>query len=309
MGLTGIRHLFEYHTIQSLVRDHHYTIAESCRALHVHRSAYYKWLHRQKSPTQRENERILAGIYRIYLQSRGLYGASRLADEYNARHGTHYSDKRIRRLARYAGLYSLIYLARHDPAQRARIAKLRRVDDLIRHDFTAQAPNQKWLTDITEMAYGDGSHKLYLSAILDLAARDIVAYSTSPRPSALLVHNTLDHAIARHPNARPILHSDHGVQYTSLGYTRKLSRHGIRQSMSRLGKCDDNAPIEGFWGTLKTELYHQDHFPDYESLATAIDHYIDFYNNRRRQRALDRLPPAAYRRRLTDPTQHPPNIR
>lgn len=313
MGLSGIRHLFEYHTIHSLVRDHHFTVAESCRALQVHRSAYYKWLHRQKSQTQRENERILAGLCKIYFQSHGLYGARRLADEYNVRYGTHYSDGRIRRLCRFAGLYSLIYLARTDPARHADLRRLRHVDDLIAHDFSAQAPNQKWLTDVTEMAYGSDGKKLYLSAILDLAARDIVAYHISPRNNNLLVHTTLDHAIARYPNARPILHSDHGVQYTSLGFARKLRAHGIIQSMSRVGKCQDNSPIEGFWGTLKAEMYHQAHFSDYESLARAIHQYIDFYNNRRRQRALDRLPPAVYRRRLappmllTDPAQHPPN--
>ena len=147
------------------------------------------------------------------------------------------------------------------------------------------------------MAYGDGK-KLYLSAILDLKANDVVAYAMGRSNNNHLVFTTLDLALEKYPDAHPLIHSDRGFQYTSKSFRLKLEAAGMVQSMSRKGKCIDNGPMEGFWGILKAEMYHLNTFDDYESLESAIEEFIYYYNNKRRQRRLDRLPPLEYRRRL-----------
>ena len=166
--------------------------------------------------------------------------------------------------------------------------------NILARDFGAQAPNEKWLTDVTELEYASGQ-KLYLSAILDLKANDIVAFNISPSNNNNLVFTTFDRAIEKYPDAHPLVHSDRGFQYTNLKFKIKLRKQGMLQSMSRAGMCVDNAPMEAFWGTLKSEMYHLDQFDDYDTLAQAICDYIHFYNTRRRQRCLDKLPPLAYR--------------
>lgn len=131
--------------------------------------------------------------------------------------------------------------------------------------------------------------------ILDLKANDIVAFNISPSNNNNLVFTTFDRAIEKYPDAHPLVHSDRGFQYTNLKFKIKLRKQGMLQSMSRAGMCVDNAPMEAFWGTLKSEMYHLDQFDDYDTLAQAICDYIHFYNTRRRQRRLDKLPPLAYR--------------
>lgn len=126
-------------------------------------------------------------------------------------------------------------------------------------------------------------------------ANDIVAFNISPSNNNNLVFTTFDRAIEKYPDAHPLVHSDRGFQYTNLKFKIKLRKQGMLQSMSRAGMCVDNAPMEAFWGTLKSEMYHLDQFDDYDTLAQAICDYIHFYNTRRRQRRLDKLPPLAYR--------------
>ena len=145
--------------------------------------------------------------------------------------------------------------------------------------------NEKWVTDITEFKYGSGS-KAYLSAVLDLYGRNIVAFSLSRRNNTPLVLDTFEQAFQKYPDAKPLLHSDRGVQYTSRSFRKEMKRAGVCQSMSRVGRCLDNAPMEGFWGILKTEMYYLYHFEDYETLRKAICAYIDFYNNDRYQKKL-----------------------
>ena len=122
-------------------------------------------------------------------------------------------------------------------------------------DFYADAPNKKWVTDVTEFKVPGENKKLYLSAILDLYDRYPVAYVIGPRNDNKLVFRTFDKALAANPEAKPLFHSDRGFQYTSKVFQRKLMEHKMEQSMSRVGHCIDNGPIEGFWGIIKTEMY------------------------------------------------------
>lgn len=132
---------------------------------------------------------------------------------------------------------------------------------------------------------------MYLSAILDLYDRRIVAYVVRDKNNNALVFDTFDKAIENNPDAHPLCHSDRGFQYTNRIFHNKLENAGMTQSMSRVAKCIDNGPMEGFWGILKRESYYGKRFSDKESLVTMIDEYIEYYNNKRLQRNLGILTP------------------
>ena len=129
-------------------------------------------------------------------------------------------------------------------------------------------------------------HKVYLSAILDLYDRRIVSYVIRDKNNNALVFDTVDNALLRNPGAQPLFHSDRGFQYTNRTFHTKLVNAGIIQSMSRVAKCIDNGPMEGFWGILKRERYYGKRFTDRDTLEKMIEDYIDYYNNKRLQRNL-----------------------
>lgn len=160
-------------------------------------------------------------------------------------------------------------------------------------EFHADAPNEKWLTDVTEFKWYEGKevHKIYLSAILDLYDRRIVSFVIGDHNNNPLVFDTFDKALEHNPNAHPIFHSDRGFQYTSKVFHQKLVDAGMIQSMSRVAKCIDNGPMEGFWGIIKREKYYGSRFESKESLIEMIETYIDYYNTKRLQRNLGVLTP------------------
>lgn len=133
--------------------------------------------------------------------------------------------------------------------------------------------------------------KVYLSAILDLYDRRIVSYVIRDKNNNALVFDTVDNALLRNPGAQPLFHSDRGFQYTNRIFHTKLINAGITQSMSRVAKCIDNGPMEGFWGILKRERYYGKRFTDRGPLVKMIEDYIDYYNNKRLQRNLGILTP------------------
>jgi len=170
-------------------------------------------------------------------------------------------------------------------------------ENILNRDFTAENLNEEWLSDVTEMRFGV-HEKLYLSAILDLKDKSIVSYAIGRRNNNKLVFDTFDMAVSKYPDARPLFHSDRGFQYTTGPFKTKLDQAGMTQSMSRVGCCIDNGPMEGFWGTLKCEMYYLNSFKDYDSLVAAIEDYIHFYNYERRQTKLNKLAPMTYRQLL-----------
>lgn len=135
------------------------------------------------------------------------------------------------------------------------------------------------------------AHKVYLSAILDLYDRRIVAAVIRDANDCALVYETLDKAVTDNPDAHPLFHSDRGFQYTTQVFRDKLAAAGMTQSMSRVGKCIDNGPMEGFWGILKRERYYGRRFTSREELVWMIEDYIAYYNSRRLQRGLGVLAP------------------
>lgn len=168
-------------------------------------------------------------------------------------------------------------------------------ENILNRDFSSNRPNEKWLSDVTEFKVIGNKQKLYLSAILDLYDNSIVSYVLSCHNNNKLVFDTFDKAIKMYPDAKPIFHSDRGYQYTSRIFKFKLDEQGIIQSMSRVGKCIDNGPMESFWGIIKSEMYYLDKFYSIEELAKSIEEYIGFYNNSRFQAKLKGLTPFEYR--------------
>ena len=215
-----------------------------------------------------------------------------MADEYIKRNGTAYNDKHFYHLTQLVELKAII--RRVHPTYQNSTPEITSENNLGRN-FTAEKADEKWLTDVTEMKYGNGE-KLYLSAIFDLKGRDIVSFAIGKNNNCQLVFDTFDMAVQAHPDAKPLFHSDRGLQHTRKQLRAKLDAAGMTQSMSRVGRCVDNGPMEGFWGILKCEMYYLKRFQSYDALAAAIEDFILFYNHRRRQRRLDRLAPADYRR-------------
>lgn len=166
-------------------------------------------------------------------------------------------------------------------------------ENILNREFKSDAPNKKWLTDVTEFHYyvGIEKRKVYLSAILDLYDRRIVSFIIRDSNNNSLVFDTFDAATASNPEAYPIFHSDRGFQYTSRIFRSKIESAGMTQSMSRVAKCIDNGPMEGFWGIIKRERYYGKHFTSREAIVEMIENYIDYYNNKRLQRNLGVLTP------------------
>ena len=291
MALSGVRQEHLYQCVQE-IHTEGYAVLEICNILDLNRSSYYKWIHRAKSNRELENEALLHDIGMIYAEHNGTYGYRRIADEYNETHGKKYNLKRFYRLVHIVGLLAVI--RRKRPAYQ-RSAPEVTAENILNREFTANATNEKWCTDVTEMKYGSEGEKAYLSAILDLKSRDIVSFAVGRSNNNQLVFDTFDLAIRKYPDAHPLFHSDRGFQYTSKVFKSKLDKQGMQQSMSRVGRCIDNGPMEGFWGILKCEMYYLNQFETYDELVAAIEAFIYYYNHQRRQHKLNCLPPATYR--------------
>ena len=291
MSLSGVRQEHLYRCIQEM-HDEGYAIAEICDILDLNRSSYYKWLRRTKSAREVENESLLHDIGMIYAEHNSTYGYRRIADEYNATHEKRYNLKRFYRLTHLVGLLAVI--RRKRPAYQRSTPKVT-AENILNRDFTAKTTNEKWCTDVTEMKYGSEGGKAYLSAILDLKSRDIVSFAIGKHNNNQLVFDTFDLAVQKYPDAHPLFHSDRGFQYTSQQFKARLDKQKMTQSMSRVGRCIDNGPMEGFWGILKCEMYYLNHLETYEELVTAVEQFILYYNTQRRQHKLDCQPPASYR--------------
>ena len=291
MGLSLIRHEQVYLAIKTEHDEHCYPISALCKIGNVSRAAYYKWLHRELPNYEAENKRIADEIEKIHTKSPDK-GYRRIRDELERYHDIKVNDKRVLRICRKKGIKSTIKYANNGCTRQAANPQFI-AENILNREFSADAPNQKWLTDVTEFKYyvAQEVHKVYLSAILDLYDRRIVSYVIGDSNNNPLVFDTFDAAIAANPGATPLCHSDRGFQYTNRLFHAKLEAAGMTQSMSRVAKCIDNGPMEGFWGILKRERYYGKRFKDKDSLMSMIEEYIEYYNNRRLQRNLGVLTP------------------
>ena len=280
-----------YQAIKEEHEDHNYSVVALCKLGNISRAAYYKWLHREIPKSEQKNRFIADEIEKIHTDSPDK-GYRRIRDDLERYHGIDVNDKRVLRICRKLNIKSTIKYSNNGCTRQAANPQYI-AENILNREFTAKAPNEKWLTDVTEFHYyiGMEKHKVYLSAILDLYDRRIVSYVIRDKNNNALVFDTVDNALLRNPGAQPLFHSDRGFQYTNRTFHTKLVNAGIIQSMSRVAKCIDNGPMEGFWGILKRERYYGKRFTDRSTLVKMIEDYIDYYNNKRLQRNLGILTP------------------
>lgn len=219
-------------------------------------------------------------------------GYRRIRDDIVRDYALQISDHRILRICRFLGIKSTIKY-KNEGCTVSDKNPQHIAQNILNRDFKAGSPNEKWLTDVTEFKYyvNGEKKKVYLSAILDLYDRRIVAYVISDSNNNKLVLDTFDQAVSLNPDAKPMFHSDRGFQYTSNVFHEKLVKQQMTQSMSRVAKCIDNGPMEGFWGILKRERYYKRKFTSRDSVVGMIEEYIKYYNNKRYQRNLGILTP------------------
>lgn len=283
----------KYLAVKYLNETEGYPIQKLCALIHIARSAYYKWLKRTPSQSQQENEQLVEWIKQHYEDTNGILGYRQMTITINREHDVHYNKKRVYRLMQMLHLKSVTRIKKKIyTASTPQVT----AENVLNRDFHANKPNEKWLTDVTEFKYyvGPVIKKLYLSAILDLYDRRIVAYQIRESNNNELVFSTFDKAIELNPDAHPIFHSDRGYQYTSKEFHQKLVKAGMIQSMSRVSRCIDNGPMEGYWGILKSEMYYLHKFTSKEELIMAIEKYINYYNTRRYQLKLNCMTPMEY---------------
>ena len=283
-----------YIAIQELHAEQRFPIALLCEIASIARCSYYKWLKRIPSKQEKMNERILHEMKQLYDQVQGIYGYRRMTMNMARKFNQEINHKRIYRLMKVAGIQSVI---RKKKKRYVGSTPQQVTDNILNRQFKASHPNEKWVTDITELKYG-ASNRAYLSAILDLYDGSIVSYMLHHSNNNFLVFQTLEKALHTVSGSNPMIHSDRGFQYTSREFKRRLDAVKMTQSMSRVGRCIDNGPMESFWGTLKCEKYYLTKFHTYEELSKSIEEYIHFYNNERLQKRLNGLSPLEYRAKV-----------
>jgi putative transposase len=275
------------------VEKANFPIAALCRTLRVSRSGFYAWAKRPESNHARDDRKLSVHVRAAHETGRGYYGSPRVHRELRDQN-IRIARKRVVRLMQEQNLV----------ARKKKRFKCTTVPDksqpvapnLLARDFSAPAPNQRWVGDATELLIG-GSAKLYLAAILDLHSRFLVGWAVSVSNDRHLAIRALENAIKRRcPETGLLHHSDRGGPYTSEDYQKILSTKGITCSMSRKGNCIDNAAMESWFSTLKTELGER-----FESFAEAKEELFDyievFYNQKRRHSSLDYVSPAEYERK------------
>ena len=242
-----------------------------------------------------KNIEIVKEITKIFYIHGKNYGYRRITDEL---HNLGYviNHKKVKRLMTINNLFGVAKKQRYH-SYKGCVGHI--ADNLIKRDFYASMPNQKWATDVTQFTCVWG--KAYLSPILDMFNDEIVAYNLSRTPNFNQIEEMLDEAYKKHPSLEGcIIHSDQGWQYQNPRYVRSLKEHNYIQSMSRKANCLDNAIMESFFGVLKREMFydHELEFKSFSQLKKAIDEYIYYYNNIRIKHNLDGLSPVKYRQKI-----------
>lgn len=268
--------------IYTYISDHEdWGISWMCKLLEVSRAAYYKWKHRKPSCMEEANGNLLLKIKTIAAGNNSLFGKLAMTDYINnhlEQGESRVNHKRVYRLMCINDIKCQKHRYSHStwyPTTPEETA-----ENILNRDFNATKPNEKWCTDVTEKKVPGKNEKAYISTILDLYDRTPVAVVVSRRNDTALVNQTLEIAVSENPGAHPLFHSDRGFQYTRKVFKQKLIDLDITQSMSRVNRCIDNGPMEGFQGILKEMLDVL--YPDissYEELEAAIYGTIDYYLN------------------------------
>jgi putative transposase len=275
------------------VSDHRriFRVGLMCNVLDVSRSGYYTWLKRPESLRKKANNKLADQIKVIHAQKHKTYGAPRIHRELKEE-GVSCSRNRVARIMKQEGIRAVVprkYKATTDSKHNLPVAP-----NLLKQDFNIKEPNKVWLADITYIYTLEGW--LYLAAVMDLGCRCIKGWAMSNRLTKELALDALKMAICNYPETTGIIHhSDRGSQYASLEYQKLLKDNGLICSMSRKGNCWDNAPMESFFHTLKTEWVYGIKYNTRREARASLFEYIEiFYNRQRRHSALQYMNPCQY---------------
>jgi len=271
-----------------------YPIALMCRVLEVSDSGYYAWCKREPSRRALEDQALGERIEQIFLANRGVYGSPRIHVELRDQ-GHRCGHKRVARLMQARGL-----------SARRKRRRVRTTDsnhtnpvapNLLNREFTASAPNTRWVTDMSAIETAEGD--LYLAAVVDVYSRMVVGWAMGTMHNEQLITDALIMAVRRRRPAPGLLHhSDRGSEYTSHGYRALLKRYGVEVSMSRKANVWDNALMESFFGTVKEECVYRSTFETRSQARTTLFEYLEtFYNPTRRHSSLGYLSPLNYEQR------------
>jgi putative transposase len=264
-----------------------------CEALEISASGYYAWASRSDSPTEAWRQELLGVIEAIHTEVKQRYGSPRMVAELNTR-GHECSENTVAKLMTAHGIRAKTpkrFLRTTDSNHRLPVA-----ENLLARDFEPAGPNESWCADITYIPTGEGW--LYVAVVEDLFSRMVVGWSMAETMASRLVVDALELAIARRrPEAGLLAHSDRGSQYASDHYQRVLASAGIVCSMSEVGQCWDNAPVESFFGRLKCELAPGEVFATRGQARAALFEYLEvFYNRVRLHSSLGYVSPVEYER-------------
>lgn len=271
-----------------------YSVRMMCRLLRVSRSGYYAWRTRPESTREKTDRHLTHAIKRVHADSKGTYGSPRIRAELKSQ-GLHYGRHKVARLMHLAGIKGC-------PQRRYKVTTQsdsthRVAHNLLKQDFVAASPDQRWASDTTYISTQQGW--LFLAVVMDLYSRRIVGWSMDRWNSGRLVMDALLMALAgRHPQKDMIHHSDRGAQYTSDEFRNELKRNGIRCSMSARANCYDNAAVESFFGLLKRECVNRVRFRTRDEARATVFEYIEvFYNRKRRHGYLGHVSPVDFENR------------
>jgi transposase InsO family protein len=268
-----------------------YSVKQLCQTLGVSTAGFYAWRSRPTSPQQKRRDALVVEIDAIHAQVKQRYGSPRIHAELQSRN--------------VVCCVNTVAKLMHDNAIRAKTVKkfctttdsrhsLPVAENVLDRQFETDKPNCRWVADITYVPTREGW--LYLAVVCDLYSRRVIGWSMADHLESRLVVDALEMAIAaRWPEEGLLAHSDRGSQYASDHYQRLLKKHGIECSMSGVGQCWDNAPMESFFATLKKELvHHEDYRTRAEARASIFEYIETFYNLKRRHSSLGYLSPADY---------------
>lgn len=270
-----------------------FQVKRMCRTLGVKRSGYYAWRTRKPSPRKEEDRRLVEQIKTELQKSRRAYGSPRIHAALQ-RAGITCGRHRVARLMRQHGIIALRAPKRR-PITTQRQAGALAAPNLLRQDFSASGPNLKWVSDITYINTQEGW--LYLASVLDLYSRMIVGWAMADHMETALVNDALQMALTRRRPAPGLIHhSDQGSQYTSSAYQQRLLDYHCLPSMSGAGNCFDNAVMESFFGTLKTECAAGQFVTHTQARSTIFEYIEVWYNRQRLHSSLGYLSPVEYER-------------
>jgi len=270
-------------------------VTRLCRVLDVSRSAYYDWLVRDECQRSIRQTELVYKIKQIHVCNRQVYGSPRIHAEL-IEQGENICVNTVAKLMKLNDIQSKVFKkfvvtteSRHFlPASPNRLKR----------EFSVESPNKKWVSDVTFIATREGW--LYLATIMDLFSRRIIGWSMSHRNDAALVVSALDMSVAQRSNFKDvILHSDRGILYASKRYREKLAQYEIISSMSRKGDCWDNAPMESFYHSLKTECVNFENYRTRNHARQSLFEYIElFYNRKRRHSTIGYISPNIFENRM-----------